>query len=164
MKLTLDQLQTCFRNNFVTYFISHVAHVNIMGRNFVSDHKLLKGVYEQRQAEIDRLAEFIRTLNGFMIDQLQAVLVDATIEDGPTRGDADQLLAQVRAALTDLADDFRDLREVADEEELDNIANYADEQVTALSQKIWFISSTLGEDSPVADTTAALVAESLMES
>jgi len=162
--ITLEQLQTCFRNNLVTYYISHVAHVNIQGRTFASDHKLLKGIYQDRQGEIDTLAEFIRTLNGFMISQLQAVLVDATIPDGPTEGTSDELLAQVRQALVDLRDDFVDLREAADEDELDHIANYADEQVTALSRHIWFISSTLGEDSPVTDTTSALITSTLMDS
>lgn len=148
MTLTLDQLQTCFRNNFICYYSSHVAHVNVRGRNFVSDHKLLKGIYEARQEQIDVIAEFIRTLDGFMIDQLQMVITDATIDDGPTRGSADDLLLLTRDNLAALADDFRDLREAADEDGLDNIANYADEQVTAITKYLWMLDATL-ETTPV---------------
>ena len=141
--MTLDQLQVVFRNNFLTYYHSHVAHVNILGRNFVSDHKLLKDIYEGRQEQIDTIAEFIRTVDGFMIDHLGAVLVDATAEDMPVGGTADAMLSHVRDMLMDLANDFRDLREIADEDDLDNIANYADEQVTAITKQIWFLNSTL---------------------
>ena len=163
MTATLEQLQVCFRNNFVTYYISHVAHVNIVGRNFTSDHRLLKHIYQDRQEEIDRLAEFIRTLDGMMIDQLQSVLVDATIDDGPTSGTADELLEQTRAALLTLADDFRDLREIADEDDVCNIANYADEQVTAITKFIWQITATL-DDAPVADAAAPVIPALLMQS
>ena len=51
---TQEQLTQIFKNNFVAYFRSHAAHVNITGRNFRSDHKLLEGVYERRQEQIDR--------------------------------------------------------------------------------------------------------------
>jgi len=55
---TQQQLTQVFCDNFVTYYRSHVAHVNILGRNFRSDHKLLQGVYERRQAQVDVIAAF----------------------------------------------------------------------------------------------------------
>ena len=38
---TSQQLTQVFNDNFVAYFRSHTAHINITGRNFRSDHKLL---------------------------------------------------------------------------------------------------------------------------
>lgn len=140
---TLDQMQNVFRDNFITYYHSHVAHVNIVGRNFVSDHKLLKGIYEDRQEQIDVIAEFIRTMDGFMIDHLQAVVVDAGLEDLPVIGTADELLAHVQTMLEHMVQQYQILHEVADEDELDHISNYADEQVTALGKQIWMLKSTL---------------------
>lgn len=140
---TLDQLQTVFRNNLLTWYHSHVAHVNIEGRTFHSDHELLAGVYEARQAEIDTLAEIIRTLEGYMIDHLQEVIVDATQEDTPTRGTSDDLLSGIEDRLRDLVRDYQDLMAVATAEGLEHISNHAQDQVTGLEKQIWMLRSTL---------------------
>lgn len=140
---TLDQLQQVFCNNFTTYYASHVAHVNVVGRNFVSDHELLKGIYEDRQAEIDTLAEIIRTLDGFMIDNLKDVTVGATIKDAPTQGSADVLLMKIHGHLTDLVLDYQDLMAAATADGLEHISNHAQDQVTALEKQLWQLKSTL---------------------
>lgn len=140
---TLDQLQRVFCDNFLTYYHSHVAHVNIVGRNFASDHKLLKGIYKARQEEIDVLAEIIRTVDGMMIDNLQTLIVDAGHEDEPVRGTADELLSHVEIMLQDLCVQFEVLGEVASEEELEHIENYAQEQIMAINRQLWMLRSTL---------------------
>ena len=140
---TLNQLQVVFRNNFITYYASHVAHVNIMGRNFVSDHELLKGIYEDRQDEIDTIAEIIRTLDGFMIDNLQEVIDGANIKDSPTAGTADMLLTKTLAHLENLVIDYQDLMKDADSDGLEHISNHAQDQVTGLEKQLWMLRSTL---------------------
>jgi DNA-binding ferritin-like protein len=140
---TLEQLQRVFCDNFITYYHSHVAHVNIRGRNFTSDHKLLKGIYEARQEQIDVIAEIVRTLDGFMIDHVQAVIVDAGLDDLPVRGTADELLEHVRSMLEHMVTQYQILGEVASDEELEHIENYAQEQIMALNKQIWFLTSTL---------------------
>lgn len=140
---TLEQLQQVFCTNFLAYYHSHVAHVNVVGRTFASDHKLLKGIYQARQAEIDNLAEIIRTLDGFMIDNLQAVIVDATTDDVPVRGSADDMLAHIEFMLTELITQYEILSDISSEEELDHIENYAQEQIMALNRQIWMLRSTL---------------------
>ena len=51
--MNLQHLQTVleetFAANFVSYYRTHVAHVNIQGRNFYQDHKLLQKIYEYFQ-------------------------------------------------------------------------------------------------------------------
>jgi DNA-binding ferritin-like protein len=140
---TLDQLQRVFCDNFLTYYHSSVAHVNIVGRTFASDHRLLKHIYKARQEEIDNIAEIIRTLDGMMIDHLQAVIVDAGHEDAPVRGTADELLAHVEIMLQDLCEQFTILGEVASEEDLEHIENYAQEQIMAINKQLWMLRSTL---------------------
>lgn len=161
---TLDQLQNVFRDNLLTWYHSHVAHVNIMGRNFVSDHKLLKGIYQARQEQIDVTAEIIRSLNGFMIDHLQAVITDAGVEDTPVSGSADELLEHVRDMLVALVEQYQILGEIASDEELEHIENHAQEQIMALNRQIWMLSSTLGQDSPVADAATTDITLAFMES
>ena len=120
-----------------------MAHVNIVGRNFTSDHRLLKGIYEARQEQIDVLAEIVRTLDGMMIDHLQAVIVDSGVEDEPVRGTADELLAHVEIMLQDLVVQYEILSEVSSEEDLEHIENYAQEQIMAINRQLWMLRSTL---------------------
>jgi starvation-inducible DNA-binding protein len=140
---TQEQLRQVFNDNFVAYFRSHVAHVNITGRNFRSDHKLLAGVYERRQAEIDQIAELIRSLGDFMPTSIGEVVAGSEILDMACEGSADQLLEDVRSDLEQLKGCYEQLIQVADDEGYLEISNYAQDQVLDLAKSIWMLSATL---------------------
>jgi DNA-binding ferritin-like protein len=138
-----EQLTLVFNNNFVAYFRSHAAHVNITGRNFRSDHKLLQGVYERRQAEIDKIGEILRTIQEYMPCNIQDIIADATIPTDAIEGTADELLEAVMMDLEHLLGDFKDLIMIASEENLEEISNYAQDQALDLEKSIWMLRSTL---------------------
>ena len=140
---TEEQLTQVFNDNFVTYFRSHAAHVNIEGRNFRSDHKLLQGVYERRQAQIDQLGELLRTLGVYMPCSLPDILEQSQISTDAIEGDADELLEAVRIDLELLKEDYQELMAVADDENHAEISNYAQEQILDLAKSIWMLNSTL---------------------
>lgn len=141
---TAQQLTQVFNDNFVAYFRSHIAHINITGRNFRSDHKLLQGVYERRQAEIDVIAELIRTLGEFAPHCLNDVVMDSHIADDDVEGTADDLLTTVRDNLETLKGSFEDLIAVAGVEGYEQISNYAQDQVLDIAKSLWMLDSTLG--------------------
>lgn len=143
---TQEQLLQVFRDNFVAYFRSHVAHANIQGRNFYSDHKLLGKIYQHLQSQIDTQAELLRSTGEFMPTNLQTVIVDATIEDEPCEGSAQELLMQVRDNLTELVSCLRDLGEAASDEDQEEIENYAQEQILILNKFLWMLDSTLSPE------------------
>ena len=140
---TADQLNQVFCDNFVAYFRGHTAHINITGRTFRSDHKLLQGVYERRQAEIDILGELLRTLGEFMPISIAEILMCSEIADEDMAGDADKLLALVRDDLEQLKECYEELMNTADEEGHREIANYAQDQILDLAKSIWMLNSTL---------------------
>lgn len=140
---TQQQLTQVFCDNFVTYYRSHVAHVNIMGRTFRSDHKLLQGVYERRQAQVDVIAELLRTLQVFMPHCLTDIMEGSEITDEPIEGDADELLSAVRDDLELLKGCYEELMAVADDEGHAEISNYAQDQILDIAKSIWMLSSTL---------------------
>jgi starvation-inducible DNA-binding protein len=140
---TAEQLTQIFYNNFVAYFRSHAAHVNITGRNFRSDHKLLGGVYLRRQAEIDKIAEILRTMDEFMPTSIVDVCENSTIPTDAIEGSADELLEAVMMDLEHLLGDFKELIEIASEEDLEEISNYAQDQALDLEKSIWMLRSTL---------------------
>lgn len=141
---TQEQLLQVFNDNFVAYFRSHIAHINITGRNFVSDHKLLQGVYERRQAEIDVIAELLRTLGEFAPHCLNDVVMDSNIADDDVEGTADDLLTTVRDNLETLKGSYEDLIAVAGVEGYEQISNYAQDQVLDIAKSLWMLDSTLG--------------------
>lgn len=141
---TAEQLIQTFNNNFVAYFRSHAAHVNITGRNFRSDHKLLQGVYERRQEQIDKIGEILRTMQEYMPCSITDVIAESTIPTDAIEGTADELLETVMMDLEHLLDDYKGLMVIASEEGLEEISNYAQDQALDLEKSIWMLRSTLG--------------------
>lgn len=140
---TAEQLTTVFNNNFVAYFRSHAAHVNITGRNFRSDHKLLQGVYERRQEQIDKIGEILRTMQEYMPCNIIDVINDSTIPTDSIEGSADTLLESVMMDLEHLLDDYKALIVIASSEGLEEISNYGQDQALDLEKSIWMLRSTL---------------------
>lgn len=140
---TAEQLTQVFNDNFVTYFRSHAAHVNIMGRNFRSDHKLLQGVYERRQEQIDVIAELLRSIGAFMPTSIADILEGSHIGDYSVEGDSDELLTTVRDDLEHLKACYEELDQISGSEGHSEIQNYAQEQILDIAKSLWMLSSTL---------------------
>jgi len=140
---TVEALTQIFKDNFVAYFRSHAAHVNVVGRNFASDHKLLQKTYEDLQSQIDMLGELLRTLQEFMPYDIQEIIDDANISTDAIEGTADELIEAGMEDLEYLAKEHRELITIATEEGEDQIANYAQDRVLALEKHIWMYRSTL---------------------
>jgi DNA-binding ferritin-like protein len=140
---TQEILTQIFNNNFVAYFRSHAAHVNITGRNFRSDHKLLQGVYERRQEQIDKIGEILRTMQEYMPCDINDVINDSTIPTDAIEGKADYLLETVMMDLEHLLNDYKLLIITADSEGYEEISNYGQDQALDLEKSIWMLRSTL---------------------
>lgn len=140
---TQEQLTQLFNDNFVAYYRSHQAHVNITGRNFVSDHKLLKGIYEARQEQIDIIGELLRAMDDYMPCDLSEVVLNSQVDAARLEGDAEFLIDMVGQDLGHLVETLRELIRVAEDEDYPEIANYAQDQILALKKQIWMINSTL---------------------
>jgi starvation-inducible DNA-binding protein len=144
----IKKLAEVFGSNFVAYYRSHVAHVNIVGRNFYSDHKLLQKVYENLQDQIDTIAEFLRSVESFMPESLADVMDLTAIPDDMVMGDSDALLRLVCEDLQTLVGLYRELETEATDAGQDQIANFAQDQLTVLTRQIWMITSTIGDAEP----------------
>ncbi len=140
---TEQQLTQVFCDNFVAYFRSHAAHVNLQGRNFTADHELLGGIYESLQGEIDTIGELLRSLDVFMPNSIGDILDGSHIADDPVEGSADDLLSTVRDDLEHLKGCFEELIAIAEEDGHKEIANYAQDRVLAIAKQLWMLNSTL---------------------
>lgn len=136
-------LEETFSANFVSYYRSHVAHVNIVGRNFSADHKLLDDIYSYFQGNIDTLGEKLRTIRAKMPNSLETVTMVSPIADKETEGDADELLETVLSAVNAMVDQYHELYEAAEEADYIDISNFAQDQVGILVKHRWMLESTL---------------------
>lgn len=139
------KLEEVFAANFVSYYRTHVAHVNIQGRNFYQDHKLLQKIYEYFQDNIDTLAEKLRTIRATMPNDLMTVLQLSPIMDFPTVGDSIDLFASVDEALEAMIDQYKELNEVAEDVNYIDISNFAQDQIGQLAKFRWMVEATTGE-------------------
>ena len=140
---TVDKLREIFGDNFVAYFRSHIAHLNIMGRTFQEDHEFLGEVYADLQGQIDTIGELIRTFAELVDDSIDAVVETSSVLPLPIAGSADVLLGEVKTDLETLRSSYRELIDIADAEHELHISNYAQDRVLALSKFIWMLDSTL---------------------
>lgn len=136
-------LEETFASNFVAYYRSHVAHVNTIGRNFYSDHKLLGKVYEYFQGNIDVLAETLRTIRAKMPNDIETVLAVSNIVDIPTEGSSVELLTYVHEVVELMVDQYKDLNAAAEEVGYVDIANFAQDQVGQLVKLRWMLEAVL---------------------
>ena len=145
--MNLDNLQMVleetFSNNFVAYYRSHVAHVNITGPEFPAYHKMLQKVYEYFQGNIDTLAEKLRTVRGMMPNNIHAVLELAMLEDKATEGTAEELLSTILDSLEVMIDQYHELYEAAEAVNYIDISNFAQDQIAILAKSRWMIEATL---------------------
>jgi len=136
-------LEETFAANFVSYYRSHVAHVNVRARTFYQDHKLLQKIYEYFQDNIDTIAEKLRTIRADMPVDLSTVTALSPIMDMPTTGSADQLLEQVLEALEAMIDQYHELNDAAEAVNYIDISNFAQDQIGQIARFRWMIESTL---------------------
>jgi DNA-binding ferritin-like protein len=138
-----QKLMETYCDNFVAYYRAHSCHLNVTGRNFVGDHKLLGQIYEDLQSETDTLGEIIRTLREYAPMTIYDILSGASLDEDTTVGGADGMLEIVRDALLHLVEQYHAIQELADDVEYEHISNHAQERVTALEKFIWKLHSTL---------------------
>ena len=148
--MTLENLQLTlaetFAGNFVAYYRAHVAHVNIQGRNFYQDHKLLQKIYEYFQDNIDTIAEKLRTVKATMPVDISTVVALSNVIDMPTRGDSIALLETVEESIEEMIDQYHELNDAAEAINYIDISNFAQDQIGQLAKFRWMLSATLEND------------------
>ena len=148
--MNLQNLQTVleetFGGNFISYYRTHVAHVNIQGRSFYQDHKLLQKIYEYFQDNIDTIAEKLRTIRATMPPDLTTVTMLSPIADVPALGDSRELFEQVLEVLEAMIDQYHELNDAAEAVNYIDISNFAQDQIGQLAKFRWMIEATLEND------------------
>lgn len=137
-----SKLLEIFADNFVTYYSAHSNHINVTGRNFYSDHKLLGKIYEDAQEQIDTLGEFIRTIEAKVPATIPEILDLAMIGE-MTAEDSDNRLRIIGDNQEYMMERYKELFDIATEMTDQDIANYAADRIGVHAKFKWMIESTL---------------------
>lgn len=136
-------LNQAFCDNFLLYFRSHVAHVNITGRNFYSDHRILGKIYEDAQANIDVYAEHLRSAYSSMPTSLQEIIDCGNLRPQMLANNADEYLTDIYADIEHMIECLQELSEAAREAEAQDVANFADARIEHHRKQCWQLRATL---------------------
>ena len=136
------KLTDVFCDNFVSYYRAHSCHLNITGRNFTSDHKLLQKIYEDAQEQIDTIGEFIRTIGEKAPETIQDIIDGSDLKED-TAYDADSMLTIVLEAQEHLMEAYKELFDLATKATDLDIVNYAADRLGVHAKFAWMLRSTL---------------------
>jgi DNA-binding ferritin-like protein len=140
-----NKMVDVYCDNMVSYYIFHSMHINITGRNFMADHKLLGKMYEDAQAQIDTIGEILRTLKVKVPATLQEIVDKASIvEEIAEDGYADSMLEIALSTTKELIQCYQEvIEECGSDYEYAHISNFAQDRVLAHEKFVWMLTSVL---------------------
>ena len=137
-------LERVYATNFVAYQKTHAAHINVRGRNFMSDHKLLKHIYKYLQDNIDVLGEEIQACGvGRVPETISMILSTSVIMDTMPELDADSLLHDVLDDLYSLIDCYHEMDQAGRDVNYPDVSNMAADHIQKIATFCWKIEATL---------------------
>jgi len=137
-------LERVFATNFVSYYKAHAAHMNIRGRNFYQDHKLLKHIYRYLQNNVDILGEEIQACGvGHIPETLNMILQTSTVDDGLPALESTILLNDVLQDLYALIDVYHEMDRAGQDIGYPDVSNMAADHIQHIAAFCWKLEATL---------------------
>jgi len=137
-------LEQAYATNFVCYYKAHAAHMNIRGRNFYNDHKLLKHIYKYLQDNIDHLGEEIQACGvGRVPETLSMIMITSRVQDNMPMMEPDSLLHDVLDDLYELIDVYHEMDEAGKEANYPDVCNMAADHIGKIAAFCWKLEATL---------------------
>jgi len=137
-------LERTWATNFVAYQKAHSAHINIRGRNFYQDHKLLKHVYRYLQDNIDTLGEEIQACGVGRVPETIGMIMDTSdISDAMPDMTADGLLTSILDDLYTLIDTYHDMYDAGEAANYPDVSNMAADHIGRIAAFCWKLEATL---------------------
>jgi DNA-binding ferritin-like protein len=125
------------------YAQAHLIHLNVEGPLFLPLHEFLKGQYDLHVGQVDKLAEFVRTMDTLM-PMCQKGLLSAYKGFKHCKSyDTRDMLITYLGNLENYGMQAKDLGELAKIIKAPDVENYAAQLVDETFKAAWFIKSTL---------------------
>lgn len=137
-------LEKVYATNFVAYQRAHASHMNIRGRNFMSDHKLLKHIYQYLENNVDVLGEEIQACGVGRVPETIGIILDISeIPDDMVGLDADSLLMDTLDNLYKMIDVYHEMDRAGQLANYPDVSNMAADHIQKIATFCWKIEATL---------------------
>lgn len=122
----------------------HNIHWNVIGPRFTAIHEYTEKLYDGVSDDYDALAERLKMLGEFPSASLKDYLANAAIKERQSTEIKDMdALQLIKEDLTYLRDEYKRVRDAANEEDDFVTVALVEEEVAELEKELWFIRSTL---------------------
>jgi len=138
-----ENLKTLLGTTFAFYVKIHGFHFNIEGKNFPQYHKFLGKFYDDVYGSVDKIGEYIRTLDQYSPGSLTRFMELSIIQDQLKVPRAELMMAELYEDNTKLLTLLKSIFKVAEQEDEQGIANFIAERIDAQAKWGWQLRSIL---------------------
>lgn len=138
-----DALNQALADSYALYFKSKNFHWHVSGPHFVSYHELFDQQATEILAVTDAMAERVRKRGGTTLRSVGQITRLQRIEDNNKEEvSAREMLAELHRDNLELAERFREAKQLAEEADDDATAGVIDEWIDQAEERAWFLLET----------------------
>lgn len=145
--MVVDQYELALKAGFASHYAFLVKaqgfHWNVVGRSFYADHLLFERIYTEVDGALDAFAENLRKAQVVAPAALGALAELSVIEDAGEVSEAGAMIAALLADSERMANLFRMLFELAEENGDHGLSNFFADRQDAYKQHAWMLRSSL---------------------
>lgn len=143
-KNLFEKLNKYLADTGVMYIKLHNLHWNVSGVQFKAVHEYLEAIYDVFTENMDAVAELLRMHGEYPAASLKDFLELSDVKEMVSeKVGIKQALSIVLEDLKAFNEDAKEIRAMADEDDVFDVVAMMEEQSAFFQKTIWFISSTL---------------------
>ena len=138
-----DALKTLLASNFAYYLKAHMFHWNVEGPDFAQLHEFFADVYEDAYSAVDKIAEYVRTLDEYAPNSFERFQELSQISGQTKVPRARLMLEELLADTEKMKSIVMEVFAAAQAEGREDVANFMAERQDAHGKWAWQIKSFL---------------------
>ena len=138
-----DALKVLLASNFAYYLKAHMFHWNVEGPDFAQLHEFFSEIYEDAYGAVDKIAEYIRTLEEYAPGSFERFQELSQISGQIKVPRARLMLEELLADTQTMKDLVMQVFEAAQAEGREDIANFMAERQDSHGKYMWQLKSFL---------------------
>jgi starvation-inducible DNA-binding protein len=141
-----DNLKTLYGTTYVFFAKTFGFHHNVEGPNFPQYHRFLGKLYIDIYESLDKIAEYIRTLDSYAPGSLSRMLELSVIEEQTQIPRAELMFAELIENNSKYIELLNQCFSTAEKENQQGIANFIAERIDAHEKHAWMLRATLKKE------------------
>lgn len=144
--MLVDNLKTLYGTTYVLFAKSFGFHHNVEGNNFPQYHQFFGDFYTDIYESLDKIAEYIRTLDSYAPGSLARMLELSVLEEQTKIPRAELMFTELLADSERYTALLNECFSAADSENQQGIADFLSSRIDSMGKYSWMIRSTLKKE------------------